>query len=316
MAVPLNSFGIAHIAYELPGEPLPLETIAARGLLDTPVERLRSFGFASAFIADNPPEILALRVAERLLKQSGICPDDVAAIVYAGSVPESHAVGAGDSRNAFNYPVAMLQYELGLERALAFGVSQTGCMGMTTAVRLAGDFLRANEELQHVLCVSADVLPPTAKREMLYNVISDGACAVLVTRGAERNRVLAHRQVTKGYYWDSVTMKNEIIAAYFPTARNLIRDTLAQACLMPQSIATIIPHNVSMRSWEIMLGLLGIDGEHLFADNIARIGHVIAADNWINLKDAADQCRVHSGEKLLLFNFGYGANWSCTLLEH
>jgi 3-oxoacyl-[acyl-carrier-protein] synthase-3 len=151
---------------------------------------------------------------------------------------------------------------------------------------------------------------------MLYSVISDGACALLVSRNAARNRVVAHRQVTKGYYWNSAVMRNEIIAAYFPTARNLISHTLAQAGLTPQEVGAIIPHNVSLRSWEILLGLLGIEPERLFADNISRIGHVIAADNWINLKDAGESGRLYTGQNVLLFNFGYGANWSCTVLEH
>jgi len=71
------------------------------------------------------------------------------------------------------------------------------------------------------------VLPAGARREILYNVISDGACATLVERDAPQNRLLAWRQVTKGYYWDCAARKNEIVAAYFPTARNVAREALA-----------------------------------------------------------------------------------------
>ena len=52
------------------------------------------------------------------------------------------------------------------------------------------------------------------------------------------------------------------------------------------------------------------------AENIAAKGHVIAADNFINLKDATEQGFLKRGDKLLLFNFGFGINWSCTILEH
>jgi len=164
--------------------------------------------------------------------------------------------------------------------------------------------------------VSADVFPPQARREVIYNVISDGACAVLVEKEAVANRILAHRQITKGYYWDSIARKNEIVAAYFPTAQHIMRETLARAGLERGDIAWILPHNVSLRSWEILLGLLGFPREKLWAENIAAKGHVIAADNFINLKDATEQGFLKRGDKLLLFNFGFGINWSCTILEH
>jgi 3-oxoacyl-[acyl-carrier-protein] synthase III len=77
-----------------------------------------------------------------------------------------------------------------------------------------------------------------------------------------------------------------------------------------------LPHNVSRRSWEILLGLIGFSKDQLFGDNIAAKGHVIAADNWINLKDATQRNLLKPRDKFLMFNFGFGANWAATLLEH
>jgi 3-oxoacyl-[acyl-carrier-protein] synthase-3 len=151
---------------------------------------------------------------------------------------------------------------------------------------------------------------------MMYNVISDGACAVLLEKKCGRNRILAYRQITKGYYWDAIARKNEITAAYFPTARNIVRDALADAGLDSSDISCILPHNVSLRSWEILLGLIQIGREKLFAENIAKMAHVIAADNWINLQAATETGKLCHGDKLLLFTFGFGANWACMVLEH
>jgi 3-oxoacyl-[acyl-carrier-protein] synthase-3 len=160
------------------------------------------------------------------------------------------------------------------------------------------------------------VLPAACKRELIYNVVSDGACAVLVEKASKRNRILAYRRITKGYYWDSVEQKNEIASAYFPTARTIVRDTLAQAKTVPSDVSCILPHNVSLRSWEILLGLLEINSEKLFSQNISRIGHVIAADNWINLKDAMASGTLRAGDRLLMFTFGFGGNWASMVLEH
>lgn len=308
--------GISAIEYVLGSDAVTVEELEARGLLDSPAARLREFGFTCAQLSRDSSYALATAATNKLLETAGIDRASVEAVFYAGATPGSHAVETPDPLSAFNYPVAQLQYELELTRATAFGVSQVGCLGMMASVVLARDFLLSSKSASRALCVSADRLPAGCKREMIYNVISDGACAVLVEKECERNRILAYRQITKGYYWNSITQKNEIAAAYFPTARNIIRDTLADAHLDSSNISCILPHNVSLRSWEILLGLIQISREKLFAENISKIAHVIAADNWINLRDATETGRLRHGDKLLLFTFGFGANWACMVLEH
>src|SRR5690606_32927857 len=112
-----------------------------------------------------------------------------------------------------------------------------GCLGLMSSIMLARSVLQADASVRRALCVSVDVLPEGSTREILFNVISDGACAVLLERGDGPNRIVSERQVTKGYYWDCEALGNEIVAAYFPTARAIIRDTLGAAGLAPDDIA-------------------------------------------------------------------------------
>jgi 3-oxoacyl-[acyl-carrier-protein] synthase-3 len=307
--------GIAGIAYALPEATVDVEALAGSGLIESPAAVMRGFGFDRVHVSDRPADELALQALAELLHANDVDPESIDALFYAGAVPESHRVGAATGHlHGFCYPAARLQYECGLTRAAVIGVGQAGCAGLMSAVALAADHLRANPGARRVLCVSADVLPPGAPREIIYNLVSDGACALLVDRGAERNRLLAYRQATKGYYWNAAE-RNELVAAYFPTARSLVLETLAGLGLAAADVALVVPHNVALRSWQILLPLVGIDGDRLFADNIAAKGHVIAADNFINLKDAADAGRVRPGDRLLLFTFGFGAHWACLVLE-
>ena len=313
----LPQIGVSCVEYVLDSNSVSLEQLETRGLLVSPAERLRAFGFSEVKLSSETPHELANRAAQKLLEAGDIDPLTVDAVFYVGATPASHAVGSPAAMSAFNYPVAWLQYELGMSRAVAYGVSQLGCAGLMTAVSSARDYLVSRPQASRVVCVSSDVLPEGCKREMIYNVISDGACALLVEKSQQpRNRILAYRQLTKGYYWDSIARKNEIAAAYFPTARTVIRETLAEAHTELSEIAWILPHNVSARSWEILLGLLETGGERLFTQNISKIAHVIAADNWINLKDATSLGKMRPGDRLLLFTFGFGANWACMVLEH
>ena len=216
----------------------------------------------------------------------------------------------------FRYPASFLQHELELDHASVAGVDQQGCASLLSAIRIARAMIVAEEGIDTVLCVGADRLPAGACREQIYNVISDGAGAALVRRNAPRNRILAARQITKGALWEPSSLEHEVIASYFPTARTLILETLEQAGLTLDDLAWILPHNVSLRSWEILLGLLGVRRERLFDRNIARVGHTIAADNIINLRDATDAGLLAPGDRVMLFTFGYGLNWSCMILEH
>jgi 3-oxoacyl-[acyl-carrier-protein] synthase-3 len=310
------SAGITAIGYALPARTLDLRTLHERGLLESPVEALEQFGFRSIHVSDRSADDLALVALGRLIDEHRIDPESVDALYYAGAIPESQRVADGGAAlEGFNYPVARLQYECGLINAVTIGIAQAGCTGLMSAVALAADHLRANPRARRIIAVSADVLPAGHPREIIFNLVSDGACAVLVERDAARHRILAYRHVSKGYYWHAAAKKNEIVAAYFPTARTIVRDTLAECGLSASDVALILPHNVSLRSWQILLPLLSMSPDRLFADNIAAKGHVIAADNFINLKDAGDGGRIAAGDRLLLFTFGFGANWACMVLE-
>ena len=230
-------------------------------------------------------------------------------LIYASALPSRQ-----ESR--FHYPATALQHAFGLRKANAIGVAQAGCVGLLSALRLAAALIAAEPGVNRVLCVSSDVLPRGARREILYNLISDGAAAALVERGSPRNQLLAYSQVTKGVYWQSRKQEDEIVAAYFSTARHVVEEALAKARLRMKDIAMVLPHNVNRKSWDILSDLLHIPPDRLFRANIGAKGHTIAADNVINLCDAERRNKIRPGDPLMLFSFGFGANWACAILRH
>ena len=166
-----------------------------------------------------------------------------------------------------------------------------------------------------MLCVVADKFPENANREVVFNLMSDGACAGIVRRGSDRARVLGASQITRGTYWDGESRHDELVAAYFPLARAAVLQALDAAGLRMDEIDCFVPHNFSTRSWEILSRVLGIDPGRVFLENVARIGHVVAADNVINYLDAVEAGRISKGDKVALFVTGFGAHFSCTVVE-
>ncbi len=324
----MTDVGIEAVTYWLPDHAPTLAELEQAGALRGPASTLASFGFERARVAQSESHVdMAMSAVAQLLHESGTSPDEIDLVLYAGALTSSSTMECApapagsvlhmrDFMDFFKYPVSRLQSELDLANATVAGIDQQGCAAIFSAVRLARATLLAEPEVRTVLCVSADRLPHASSREVVYNLVSDGACAMLVRRGATQNRIVATHQVTKGAFWDSDSLENEIIAAYFPTARTVIEDTLRKARITLDDIDWVIPHNVSLRSWEILLGLIGCPREKLFSQNIGRVGHTIAADNFINLRDATDAGLIRKGDVLLLFTFGYGLNWSCMVLEH
>jgi 3-oxoacyl-[acyl-carrier-protein] synthase-3 len=319
----VNAPGIRGVAYALPARRRSLSELETLGQLESDPRLLAQFGFDGVYVAEEEtPYSLALAAATELLDEQHVAPDSINLLLYCGtsSIAFAPAGGTGDASSClattrrFQYPAARLQYDLGLEHASTIGIDQLACTSLFAAVRLARSLIAAGEA-RRVLCVSAEFFPQCAGRETIFNCTGDAGCAVLVDHAAERNRIVASAEITKGYYWDADTLRNEIVASYFPTAKHVIGETLRRAGWAPNDVSWIIPHNISVRSWEILLGLAGIPRARLWDRNVARLGHTLAGDNFINLRDAMDDGSIHPGDRLLLFSYGYGAHWTALAVE-
>jgi 3-oxoacyl-[acyl-carrier-protein] synthase III len=317
----MSDTGLAGISYSFPRGRATLAELAAQGKLTTKPDVLQRFGFEQVrFAVDETPYGLARQAAGTLLQRFD--PESIDLLIYGGT-PSTAAFarpGAHEERSMlhtlgrFKYPGTRLQSELGLTRATSFAVSELACATLFGAIRVARA-LAHTEGLKRSLCVASEFFPEDAGREALFNCTSDAACAVLLEEGAERNRIVAQAQVTKGYYWDCEGSRDEIVASYFPTARYVIEQVLERAGWRREDVTWILPHNVSLRSWEILLGLLRLPRARLFDRNIRPNGHSLAGDNFINLADALDAGEIRAGDRLLLFSYGFGAHWSALAVE-
>lgn len=315
---------IGGIAYAFPRASRTVHELAAAGAVQSEPELLERFGFRQVHVADGEtPYELALSAAGRLLRERELDPAGVGLLVYGGA-PGTAAFTAHPTRETaaaalrtterFKYPATRLQWELGLENATVLGVEQLACTTLFGAVRVARALCLA-EGVERALCVAAEFFPAEAGREAIYNCTSDAACAVLVEREGARNRLVASAHVTKGYYWDADALRDEVVASYFPTARHVMERALAEAGWRAEEVDWVIPHNVSLRSWQILLGLVRLPRARLWDAGVARDGHTLAGDNFINLGDALASGQVRPGEKLLLFSYGYGAHWTALAVE-
>jgi 3-oxoacyl-[acyl-carrier-protein] synthase-3 len=235
-------------------------------------------------------------------------------MAFAAATDAENASGEVCTMSRFKYPATRLQYDLELHNAWPFAIDQLSCTTLLGAARIARSMC-LTEGIERALCVSSEFFPANAGREALFNCTSDAACAILIERNGTRNRLVSATNVTKGYYWDVEALRDEIVASYFPTARHVLLRTIADAGWEPSDVDWIIPHNVSMRSWQILSSLVRLPRARLFSENIARRGHTLAGDNFINYRDALDGGCIQPGQRVVLFSYGFGAHWTGIAVE-
>jgi 3-oxoacyl-[acyl-carrier-protein] synthase-3 len=306
---------------------MSLAELAAQGRLVSDPYRLAELGFSNVHVADETYDLrwLAREAASQALADAELVASEIDLVIWASALASDHRIGAAvdddgsDLQRAmlsdFRYPSSWLQDALELDRARVLAVAQQGCASLFAALNIAYDTLLAEPDMHHVLCVGVDVLPPGYPLEILYNVISDAACGVVVSRDSCRNRWLGYHQLSKGYYWDTPRKQKEIIAAYYPTAKLAISEALQLTGLQPTDVDLVLPSGIQPASWPILLDLVGIPQDRLYRSPTA-FGHSIVADNFILLDEARRSGRLAVGQRLLMFTYGFGSSWSCLLLKH
>lgn len=318
---------IRGIAYTYAAESRSVSELGARGALTSDPDMLERFGFAHVNVAvEESPYELACSAASQVLAECEVDPATVGLLIYGGT-PSAMAFSSANEAGAgaaslctierFRFPATRLQYELGLDGAIVLALDQLACTTLFGAVRVARAMMAA-EGIDRALCVASEFYPLEAGRETIFNCTSDAACAVLLDRSTEsggRNRIVGAATITKGYYWDAASMQEEVIASYFPTAVHAIDRTLESAGWSRDDVHWMIPHNVSARSWDVLMRLARLPNATLWSRNVARHGHTLAGDNFINLRDAIAEGAVRPGDRALLFAYGYGAHWTGLAVE-
>ncbi len=305
--------------------PIPIEGLESRGQLKSPAALLREFGFDRCRTVDDAASMdaLALSAAQEAVDQAGLCPTDFEVLCAYSAI--THTPDREDGREdrlgeqhwlaPFRYPAARLHFELGLGDVPLLGFSQRGCCGLLAMIDVAARLL-GEAERKAVLCVAQDRLSPGSCREIMYSIVSDAAGALVLQKDSPRNRLIGFHQRVQTYYWDTPGREQELLAAYFPMAQRVIQECLLRANLHVGQIAWLVPTNVSIRSWHILADILSIPREKIWLHNVPRIGHTISCDHIINLADMETQGALSPGDYLAFFTFGFGASWSCLLVQH
>jgi 3-oxoacyl-[acyl-carrier-protein] synthase-3 len=309
---------VSHLASALGSDKQTVEQAATAKQLVSPAAALKDAGFASHHVC--PAGESSYQLAAKALQNSGIDTASVDAIIYSTCLPQNGSMSdvskyaaSGDVKHLMQFPASDLQAEFGMHKAIVIGLNQQACTGMLGALRLARNLLIAEKAFECVLCITADRFPENAKYEQAYNLISDGAAACLVSRTPQGFRLLDVHQITNGAMVNA--SDDETVGSYFNYTCRLVEETLQRSGLTLADIRWVVPQNTNRKAWQILMSLLGLDTKQAFFPSMQTTGHVISADNVINLAELQASGELQSGERILTFMAGFGSNWQSALLE-
>ncbi|HEY3057075.1 MAG TPA: 3-oxoacyl-[acyl-carrier-protein] synthase III C-terminal domain-containing protein [Thermoanaerobaculia bacterium] len=309
---------VNRITSALGEEARDVEQTAAAKKITSSCEVFRQAGFARHHVCRQ--STTAYDLAHRAVTQLGSDIDGTGAIIYSTCLPMNANLGAeedferdGDVKHLMDFPASHMQADFGLDGACVIGLTQQACTSLLGSIRLARSLLVAEEDLQKVLCVTADRFPNGALYEQAYNLISDGAAACVVSDRREGFRVVATHAITNGAL--AQASDDETVGTYFNYMHKIITELLAKAKLRADEIDWVVPQNTNVSAWKILARLLQFNADRVFLGSIAEIGHIISSDNLVNLQRLDATGVIRSGERLLLVMAGFGLNWQALILE-
>jgi len=314
----MNATYLSHLASALGSKRQSVETAQQQQQLVSTAAALREAGFDSHHVCT--PNENSYQLARRALEASGIETAGVDVIIYSTCLPLNANLGdsnkfaaSRDVKHLMHFPASQLQAEYGMHNASVIGLNQQACTGMLGALRLARSLLIAEPNIGRVLCVTADRFPANAKYEQSYNLISDGAAACLVSREAQGFRLIDVHHISNGAMVEA--SDDETVGSYFNYTCRLLAETLARSGVALAEIRFVVPQNTNRKAWQILASLLALDPAQAFFPSLQSTGHVISADNIINLAALQASGELSPGDRVLTFMAGYGSNWQCALLE-
>lgn len=265
---------------------------------------------------------LAAEAARAVLARTGVSPDDIGHVIYAGS---------GEWDLPFWSPAAKVAGELGIGRAHCFEVANFCNAGMT-AVRTGLNELALGAAPYALVLIGdrlsrlVDYTDPDSKA--LFN-FGDAPAAVLLGREDCAFEVLTSSMRTDPSWADyysgdledsQVLMRRRgrrqgLGDAYLENFPARVDDVLTALGRTLSDVSYFLINQGDKGMHERLLDRLGLPAERsVFSYD--RLGHMGGSDLLIALRELTDHKRLETGDLLLLASSGMGFTWGVTAVEY
>jgi clorobiocin biosynthesis protein CloN2 len=318
-----------------------VESAVASGLCQA--QDMAARGFSGAAVAgDTPAPEMALNAARDALKNSGVSPGDLAALLYTGSWHQGP--------EGWNPPCYLQRHLVG-DDLLAVEIRH-GCNGTFSAIELAIGVLRAEPDRKAVLITASDNFgTPLFKRwdsGVQNTVMGDGASALVLTKdggfaqlrsicasnysdmeelfragepmfppGITEGRVLDFKPRIEAFVAKAIADGTgpELLARDHQLSAESASRALAEAEVKIDDIKRVIVHNWGQAETTAYLDMLGFPLEKSTWHYGSGIGHTGASDHMLSLHHLLTTGQLDVGDHVLLAGILPGATYKSAVIQ-
>jgi 3-oxoacyl-[acyl-carrier-protein] synthase-3 len=271
---------------------------------------------------------LATTAARNAIQNAGINPLDIDCIIVGTSTPDMILPATA----------CMVQKNIGAKNAVAFDMNAV-CSSFVFAVETADNYIKSGKYAK-VLVIGADTYSKILdfQDKNTSPLFGDGAGALILGASTERKGILSSLIKSDGNGWELIQVPSsgsrkpvtaETIAnkettfkmegkKVFIFATEVIPQIIAQvterACIKPDELDHIIPHQANVRIIDFISKKTGISKDK-FLLNLDRCGNTAAASVGLALDENRRNGVIKPGEKVLIMGFGGGLSWGGMLIQ-
>jgi 3-oxoacyl-[acyl-carrier-protein] synthase-3 len=271
---------------------------------------------------------LAIPAGAMALKNSGIPPEKIGAVILATFTPDRPISGSA----------CLIQEKLGCKNAAAMDI-EAACSGFVYSTTIGSQFV-ATGACDYVLVIGADVLSKVLDFTDRNSCVlfGDGAGAVVLGPAQGEEGIFDTLLGADGGGFDFISIpaggtelptSEETVKArqhfvkingkeVFKFSTKIVGDMLEQVLTRNQlsldDISLIIPHQANVRIIESAAKRFHCPLEKFFM-NLDRYGNTVAATIPIGLHEALGEGRIKEGDRIFLVGFGGGLTWGTIALR-
>ena len=330
--------GIRAISYYLPPKVVDNKALVEEFGTWTEEKIYQKTGIRERHVVDGElVSDLATRAGEKLFEEHGIDRNDIDFLLLCTESPDYYLPATA----------CVVQHRLGLKKSTGALDYNLGCSGFIYGLALAKGLIGTGVA-KKVLLITADTLTRTVnpKDKSTRTIFGDAAAATLVegsdtarigefilgTDGSgmdkliipagawaaprspetavERTNKWGNTRCAENMYMNGPEVLKFTVEAVPPA----VQQALDAHSLKMDDIDLFVFHQATKLILEHLRKEIGIP-EEKFYTNIENKGNTVSATIPMALRDAADEGRLHPGDRVMLVGFGVGFSWGATILR-
>ena len=333
--------GIVSFGYYIPKRILTVEEIANRSKLS--VHYLReTIGLEMVHICEKneQPSDMAIKAAMSALKNSNLSSKDIDLIIFCYGGVKDYLFWSCSSK---------IKENIEASNAYCFDLD-AACMGPLTGLEIAKNWLISNKDYETALIVCADkwddVIDFKSKLTHSFAFFGDGASAIVIKKGYNKNLLCDSHFLTDSSYWDLVdipaggtvlppshkTINKKLhfvkVNIKFSKLMNVIRFKNIRVKKYVEVIENALKKNkINKKASKFLIKLQSrldetkeiIEKINLTADNtymtMKDYGHLGPSDIFFNLAKSVEQNKIHKKDIVILASVGYGYSWGAMIVK-